>query len=244
MRFVDAHCHIDQYPDPKAVAAAAEASQTYTIAVSNLPSALAIVERIAAGRKFVRAAAGLHPELVAQHPRAVDDLLVLLERTKYVGEIGLDYTRASTADRLLQRDVLARVIERCESLGGRILTLHSRRAADDVIDAVRGVTRSTVILHWFSGSLKCLNRAIAQRCFFSVNPGMARSISGRAVIAAIPDDLLLTETDGPFVQYEGRAVYPADVASFISALAKLRDCTPQELRALVMQNFRRAVMIG
>jgi TatD DNase family protein len=73
---------------------------------------------------------------------------------------------------------------------------------------------------------------------------MIRSASGQAIIAAIPDDRLLTETDGPFVKHNGRPVHPFDMASILPALAKLRGTTPAELRTLILQNFRRAVSIS
>src|SRR5436305_9328100 len=141
MRYVDAHCHLDHYPDPTAVANGCEASGTYTIAVTNLPNAFANTEDITRSLVFVRAAVGLHPELVREYPDAVDHLLTVLERTKYVGEVGLDYTQASVKDRQLQRRVFERTLERCESLGGRVITVHSRRAAEDVIDLARAATR-------------------------------------------------------------------------------------------------------
>jgi TatD DNase family protein len=244
MRYVDAHCHLDHYPDPKTVAAVCEESQTYTIAVTNLPSAFSNTERVADGLAFVRAAAGLHPELVRRFPSAVDQLLTVIERAKYVGEVGLDYSQTSVEDRQLQRRVFERVIEHCELLGGRVITVHSRRAAEDVVDLVGAATRSTIILHWFSGSAKAVSRAVDARCFFSVNPGMTRSASGRNIIAAIPDDRVLTETDGPFLRHAGRAVHPFEVANFLPAIAKLRDQTPQELGTIVLKNFRRAVMLG
>ena len=162
---------------------------------------------------------------------------MLIERTKYVGEVGLDYAQGSGDDRHLQRQVFERIIERCESLGGRVITVHSRGAAEDVVDLIGTATRSTIILHWFSGSAKTAARAVSARCFFSVNPVMTRSATGRKIIAAIPDDRLLTETDGPFVKHDGRVVYPFEVANFLPAIAELRGQTPQELRSIILKNF-------
>jgi TatD DNase family protein len=243
MRYVDAHCHLDHYPDPRAVARACEESQTYTIAVTNVPSAFAGIEHIASGQAFVRPAAGLHPELVRRFPNSVDHLLTIIKRAKYVGEVGLDYSKATIEERQLQRRVLERVLDQCEQLGGRVITLHSRRADNDVVDLVSSATRSTMILHWFSGSIKTVTRAVAARCFFSVNPAMISSVNGRNIIAAIPDDRLLTETDGPFVKHAGRAVHPFEVAEFLPTIARLRGQEPQELSAVILNNFRRAVTI-
>lgn len=244
MRYVDAHCHLDLYPDPQAVARTCEESQTYTISVTNLPSAFAKTERLTAGLAFVRPAAGLHPELVRQFPHAVDQLLVAIERTKYVGEVGLDYTNSDVENRQLQRRVFERTLEHCDSLGGRVITVHSRRAAEDVVALAGSATRCTIILHWFSGSEKIAARAAAAHCFFSVNPAMIRSAAGRKIVAAIPDDRLLTETDGPFVKHAGRAAQPFDVATLLPAIAEIRNQTPQGIRTLILENFRRAVTLG
>jgi TatD DNase family protein len=244
MRYVDAHCHLDQYPDPKAEAGACVEAQTYTIAVTNLPSDFARTQRYVADREFVRAAAGLHPELVARFPLAIHDLLPLLQQTKYVGEIGLDYTQATPEQRILQKDVLARVMAECERLGGRVLTVHSRRAAQDVLEIVRSAKRSTVILHWFSGTTKILGQAAEAGCFFSVNPAMARSASGQSILKAIPSDRILTESDGPFVKFRGRALHPFEMRDALEEIARVRGSTTSELRSMVLQNFRRAVSLG
>lgn len=244
MRYVDAHCHLDQYPDPKAEAGACEAEQTYTIAVTNLPSDFARTQRYAGGREFVRAAAGLHPELVARFPRAVNELLPLLQQTKYVGEIGLDYTQATPEHRALQKEVFAQVVTECERLGGRVLTVHSRRAAQDVLEIVRSAKRSTVILHWFSGTTKILSQAAEAGCFFSVNPAMARSASGQSILKAIPSDRILTESDGPFVKFRGRALHPFEMRDALGEIARVRGSTMAEFRSMVIQNFRRAVSLG
>jgi hypothetical protein len=47
---------------------------------------------------------------------------------------------------------------------------------------------------------------------------MTRSERGRAMLAALPRDRVLTETDGPFVQSGGRAMAPADVPVVVSGL--------------------------
>ena len=244
MPFVDAHCHLDQYSDPRAVASRAEAARTYTVAVTNLPSVFRLTERLAEGMRYVRAAAGLHPELAYQHRAEVVPLLRVLERTKYVGEVGLDYTRAADADRAYQREILERIASRCEELGGRVISVHSRRAAPDAIAILGPLRRSTVILHWFSGSLLAARKGIDAGFYFSVNPAMLRSTSGARLIAEIPDHLLLTESDGPFVKAANASVEPAGMSDFIPALARLRGMAAAQLEQAVIRNFGRAVYLA
>jgi TatD DNase family protein len=244
MPFVDAHCHLDQYNDPRAVASRAEASRTYTVAVTNLPSIFRHTERLAEGMQYVRAAAGLHPELVYQHRAEVVPLLALLERTKYVGEVGLDYSRADDDNRACQRATLERITSRCEELGGRVISIHSRRAAPDAIAILIPLRRSKVILHWFSGSLSAARQAIEAGFYFSVNPSMLRSTSGARLIAEIPDHLLLTESDGPFVKVVSSPVEPAGMSNFIAELARVRGTHAPELERGVVRNFGRAVALA
>ena len=60
--------------------------------------------------------------------------------------------------------------------------------------------RGAVVLHWFTGSRAEARRAGALGCYFSVNAEMMRTERGRNLIADLPADRILTETDGPFTQ--------------------------------------------
>ena len=55
-------------------------------------------------------------------------------------------------------------------------------------------------MHWFTGSRSEARRAVALGCYFSVNTEMTRNERGQALVADLPIDRLLTETDGPFTQ--------------------------------------------
>ena len=62
-----------------------------------------------------------------------------LAHTRYVGEVGLDYTTPDRDVRLLQRQVLTRIADWVNAAGDKVLTLHSRRAATDVMAVLKGV---------------------------------------------------------------------------------------------------------
>jgi TatD DNase family protein len=94
-----------------------------------------------------------------------------------------------------------------------------------------------VILHWYSGSLPVLERAVAAGCYFSVNPAMLTSAPGREVVTRIPSARLLTETDGPFVRCRGREAEPRDVASVIRAVASMRGVAEEAALRMVYENF-------
>jgi TatD DNase family protein len=161
----------------------------------------------------------------------------LLEETRFVGEVGLDYVTKDEAERRLQRDVFARILERCASFGNKIVTVHSRRSARDVIAAVGHAFPGKVILHWFSGTPAEVDQALAQGLYFSVNPAMTLSRSGQSLIARIPRERTLTETDGPFVEVGGQPAQPKDVIRVIDFLAGLWGVPPTAVRETVAENF-------
>jgi TatD DNase family protein len=229
---VDTHCHVDLYPDPVTVIEEIERQRVYTIAVTNTPSVFNRLCELVGTARFVRASLGLHPELAAQRHLELRLFEMLLPRTRYVGEIGLDYQTTIQSERATQRRVLAGIIEQCDAAGGKVVTVHSRRAADDVVDAFGARFRGTYILHWYSGAVGTLRRAMANGAHISVNPAMVRSQRGRALIAEVPRERVLTETDGPFVSVRKSATItpakPIDVAGVVDELSKLWSVEPQE----------------
>jgi|SRR5947209_3374619 len=238
-RLIDAHCHIDLFDNPAHVVAEAEAAGVYTIAVTNAPSVFRHTAALVKDCRYVRAAVGLHPELVHSHGRQVEKMPPLLQETRYVGEIGLDYTTIDQAVRRAQRDVLGKILTWCAEYKDKVLTLHSRRAAADTVEAVGANYPGSVILHWFSGSSGELERAVSYGMYFSVNLSMVGSQKGQALISRMPVDRVITETDGPFVKHGPQPAKPIHTQSVIEGLATLWHTSPDEASDTVFANFKR-----
>ena len=195
--------------------------------------------RLAERFSNVFVAVGLHPELAGERESELGLVPTLWARTRFVGEVGLDGTTRDPALVASQRRVLASFIQ-CADQGSRLMTVHSRRAAREVLDALNHVN-ATVILHWFSGSLSQAREAVARGWFFSVNPAMLGSDRGRALIASLPQAQVLTETDGPFVEVGGRPSRPVDVRGVVDGLASLSQVEHEEARHRIIDNFQRCV---
>lgn len=234
---VDTHCHVDLFPDPAALVREIERRKVYTIAVTNTPSVFPRLCEIIGDARFVRAALGLHPELAAERHRELAQFPQLLARTRYVGEVGLDYQTTVDAERAVQRRVLTTIIEQCDAVGGKVVTVHSRRAAEDVVSAFGEQFRGTYILHWYSGGSRALKRAIANGAYVSFNTAMMRSERGRALASEVPRHRVLTETDGPFVKVGDLAAEPHRVAMVVEGLANLWGTTVDAARLTVYENF-------
>jgi Tat protein secretion system quality control protein TatD with DNase activity len=124
-----------------------------------------------------------------------------------------------------------------DQAGGKVLTVHSRRAAPDVIALLSGI-KARVILHWFTGSRRELENAAGRGFFFSVNSAMLRSEKGRALIVRMPRERVLTETDGPFIRDGDHPATPPTVRTTIGSLAKLWHAKPEDVQASVLGNLR------
>jgi len=96
-RLVDFHCHLDLYPDHASAVRAAEAARVYTLTVTTTPKAWPRNHELATGTRYVRAALGLHPQLVAERASELTLWERYLPETPYVGEVGLDAGPRSTA---------------------------------------------------------------------------------------------------------------------------------------------------
>jgi TatD DNase family protein len=238
---VDFHCHLDLYPDLEAAIAKAEAARIYTLTVTTTPKAWPRNHELTRGTRYVRAALGLHPQLVAE--RAVE--LALWEHhlpeTRYVGEVGLDAGPRFYKSLDSQKQVFRTVLERCAEAGGKILTVHSVRSVPMVLDMIERHLprdRGVVVLHWFTGSKAEARRAAALGCYFSINFEMTRSERGRALVAELPMDRLLTETDGPFTQIDGRPTEPTDSRMVVEAIASVRNLSADAIAKAVLTNLQ------
>ena len=228
---VDFHCHLDLYPDFEAAVAECEREAVYTLAVTTTPRAWQRKGEVASKTKYVRAALGLHPQLVAEHE--IDLWERLLPQARYVGEVGIDAGPRFYKSLEAQRRVFERVLKACAKDGTKILTIHSVRAVKAVLDMIEANLpegRGTPVLHWFTGTGAEAKRAACLGCYFCVNASMLGDEKRRALVAALPPDRLLTQTDGPFTLSGDRPSRPQDVADTVVGLAHLHGTRPSKWR--------------
>lgn len=239
----DFHCHIDLQKNPAAYIADCEARRVFTVAVTTTPKAWQQNKKLMSNSRFVRAAVGLHPELVAERYRELDLVKLCMRETSFVGEVGLDGSPEHKASFDLQRRIYEGILDEAQTQGGKVISTHSRRAAGEVIELIN--TRTTPdrvlnILHWFSGSRTELLAGVGAGCMFSVNPGMVRSKNGRELIAAIPIDRLLTETDSPFGKVDDRSARAEDTITLLSSIAEIRGADKTRVVQQIRGNADRA----
>ncbi len=238
---VDFHCHLDLYPDYEAAIARAENAGVYTLAVTTTPQAWPRNLELTRNTRYVRAALGLHPQLVAERATELTLWEKYLPEARYIGEVGLDAGPRFYKSLDLQKQVFRTILQRCADVGGKILTVHSVRSTAAVLDMIEEwlpADRGAVVLHWFTGSRSEARRAAELGCYFSINAEMTKSVRACSVIAEMPLERLLTETDGPFTQVSDRPAEPRDVRLAINALALARNSSSEAIASVVLNNLR------
>lgn len=244
---VDTHCHLDMCDAPTAeVVAQAKAAGVTRLATvgidpESVQNALATAER----HDEVVAVVGRHPnsatgfddaalaaiERAAEHPKA-----------RAIGETGLDYYRDGAP-----RDDQRRAFEAHIDLARRSglpLVIHTRAAEDDTFSILRERAADlTVILHCFSAPDRladCVEHGWL--CSFAGNVTYPKAPGIQEAAREVPAELLLVETDSPFLSPQprrGRINEPANVTHTARFVADLRGVSYEELERTVERNAAR-----
>ena len=244
---VDTHCHLDQVEGPvgeviaRAVGAGVRRLGAVGLNGGSIEHALAVAE----SHEEVVAIVGRHPneaagfgdadleeiERAGEHPRA-----------RAIGETGLDFYREGAP-----REDQIRAFEAQLELARRArlpVVVHTRAAEEDTFAILREHAEGlTVIVHCFSAPTRlaeCVERGYL--CSFAGNVTYPRSEDLRTAAREVPDELILVETDAPYLAPQpvrGRPNEPANVVATAERVAAERGMPYAELERLVEANAAR-----
>ena len=243
---LDSHCHLEMIERPVAevMAEARAAGITRAVTIGTDLASSNWAAQCAYGHADVYAAVAVHPNetvAAASSPAQREQVLAqiaelaMLERVRAIGETGLDYYR-EYASPVVQRDWFRAHIAIAKQ-AGKALVIHDREAHQDVLDILEtDGPPERVIFHCFSG-----DAAMAKHC---AGAGYVMSFAGnitfknagalREAAAAAPVELLLVETDAPFltpVPHRGKPNSPAMAAHTVRALADIKQIGVADLCA-------------
>ena len=139
-----------------------------------------------------------------------------------------------------QKRIFRVVLGLCANAGDKILSIHSVRTAKHVLDFIEECLpegRGTIILHWITGSASETRRAVKLGCYFSVNVRMASSPNGCRVFHEVPDNRILTETDGPFIERTEKPIELGDVRPALNGIAAIKGIAVDRVQAQVVRNL-------
>jgi len=185
------------------------------------------LELFSGARDAVRQFVGIHPEFAAK-----EDLQEFLEFARSnaagidgIGEIGLDgtYEAERGVPYEKQKQVFNSMLALAENLG-KPVSIHSRRALDDILEILPSFRLHGALLHWFAGSKKQLARSMDMGLYVSYGPALVYADDKKVLLKNTRKDRFLVETDGP-VRYsrcfEDKPALPSSfLASVVLAASK------------------------
>ena len=192
---------------------------------------------------FLYAAVGIHPENCGDFaPAMTDGLRALAKAPKVVaiGEIGLDYYWAENPPRELQQEVLRRQLALAQELRLPVI-IHDRDAHADTLAIVREFPQVTGVFHCFAGSVEMAQALIKMGWMLSFNGAATFKNAKKApeVIAAVPLEKLMIETDAPYltpVPHRGERNDSSYVRFVAEKIAEIKGISAEEVEKATWEN--------
>ena len=246
MRLVDSHSHFDAAEfdadraaaHARAVAAGVEIQIVPAVDAAGWPR----LRQTCADLPGLWPAYGLHPMYLEAHrPEHLPALRAWIERERplAVGECGLDYfvEGLDAEAQLFYFDGQLRLAREFDLP----VIVHARRAVDAVIGAIRRIGGLRGVVHSFSGSAE--QAAQLHRLGFLLGIGgpvtYARANRLRGIVAGMPLEQLLLETDSPDqpgAAHRGQRNEPAHLPEVLDAIATLRKVPRDDIAAATRDN--------
>ncbi len=246
MQLIDSHCHLDddRFDSQRnaVIARAVAAGIRRMVIPATSANRWDKLKQICAAHEGLYAAYGLHPWFVEQHQAAhLRELDEWLEREQpvAVGECGLDFY-ASRIDEQWQRQLFTEQLQLAANHHLPAI-VHARKALDDVISLLRRHRGEGGVVHSFAGSLQQAQQLydLGFKLGIAATVSFERANKLRAVVAAMPDDALLLESDAPDqpgAAHRGELNEPAYITEHLQTMAVLRQCEVADLATTLNRN--------
>lgn len=234
---IDFHCHLDLYANAISLLPEVNHRNMFTLAVTTSPQAWTVTSKIFAKFQHIAVGIGFHPELITDRLNEMPLMLQTIKKEKYIGEIGIDGTVRNSSSIDIQLDAFRNIMHECGKNRTHVMSIHSRAAVSKVLDVLEKRNEYAFpILHWFTGTQSELHRAIDLGCWFSINPAMIKHSKGMKLVAQIPLERILPETDGPFTEIDGKSAMPWDAIRICEKLSVLHHKSKNEVETILCNN--------
>ena len=251
MRLFDSHCHLDDTsydPDRREVLARARSAGVAAMMVVGIDiprsrRALALAET----HDGVFASVGVHPHDAEGCSEAVLAELRRLAahpRVRAWGETGLDFNRMYSPRDVQERWFRPQIEIACEA--DLPLIFHERDSGGRFLEILREQAPAGLrgVVHCFSGSPAELEAYLALGLHIGITGIVTMKTRGRdlrGMIAQIPENRLLVQTDAPYLtpapeRNRHRRNEPAFVRTTLLKVAQVRGADPKNLAAVIWDN--------
>lgn len=249
IELIDSHSHLDlaefDADRGEVLARARQAGVVAQVIPAVSAESWAALHLLCSRESGLYPAYGLHPTFLAQHgPGDIDALekWIVQHPPVAIGECGLD---GFVPDLDWQRQL--EFFQAQMDIAWRLdlpVIVHGRRAFDEVTKEFRLRKGLRGVVHSFGGSEQQAERLIDLGVHLGIGGPITypRAKRLRRIVAAMPLEFLLLETDAPdqpLCGHQGQRNEPALLVEVLAAIAELRDCSPESLAEATRENTRR-----
>ncbi len=254
--FIDSHCHLADeafladLPEVAARAHSAGVMRAVCILSADTPEEHVRVEAVQTAWPGVIFATAVHPHRAGPYEDRIGDAVSTVRDTalrvgaRLLGEMGLDY-HYDFAPRAVQQEVFAAQIRLAVELDLPV-AIHTREAFDDTVRILEeaGAGRVRGVMHCFTGTAMEARRALDLGFYLSI-PGIVtfpKAGALRDVVAGIPLERILVETDSPYlapVPHRGKRNEPAFLSETVRQVASLHASAVEAMAGQIQTNFDR-----
>lgn len=230
----DTHCHLNLDPLSShildVISDARDVSVSHFLVPATSIKNSIVAADIASDFENVYAACGIHPEEEDEEASIDKNMLALEEildddKVIAVGEVGLDYYKFKAPPRV-QKLYLKAQIDLCKKYQ-KGLILHSRQATDDLVEILGNnwseCLRGRTVFHCCPAEEKLLKFATKHGIYIGVDGDLTYDAVKQKFIKRVPIEMLVLETDSPFLAPEPVRKFPNEPKNIGFIAAKLSE---------------------
>jgi TatD DNase family protein len=245
---IDTHAHLS-----KRFCNSTEVDEVKVIlAASNLEDSKENIELARANVNQFWACAGIHPQCTdPENTDSLETQLYILEdlvknnkNIIAIGECGLDFSPPPPEERERSREEQVKLFLGQIEIAQKYnlpLVIHARKAVDDVIEIIKGYKNISGVFHCYAGGKKRIKKVLdlGENWYFGIDGNLTYEIGLNEVLAEIPKDKLLLETDCPFltpVPHRGETNRPEYVKFIYEKVSEIWHLNPVETEKIIGEN--------
>ncbi len=243
--WIDSHCHLDYFSNPKETIEEAEKAGVKTI-IANSTNLEGLHKVLGLQRQFpntVKAALGYHPEhivqdLKEQREKTMEEIVLHAREAIAFGEIGLDFFENTTAE---QKEIQAGIFKEFIALSKQFnkpLIVHARGSRAEVLQILLEEKCERVLLHSFVAKEAQTKQLLKTPFFVSVSSGVLKSAWIQDFAKKLPLEKMLLETDSP-LEFSGEKCSPAWIPRIAEKVAELKGIEVEKVEGETEQNFHK-----
>jgi TatD DNase family protein len=252
---IDTHAHLnaEQFAEDReeVIQRALEHGVTRIVNVGfnreTIPSSIELAERY----DFIYSTVGWHPQdAITMKPDDLDwiESLCAHEKVVAIGEVGLDYYW-DTSPKDVQQQVFREQIRLARKIGIPLI-IHNRDAHQDLVQILKEEKAADVggIMHCFSGSWEIARECLAMNFYISFGGPITfkNAKQPKEVLAQVPLERLLVETDAPYLTphpYRGKRNETAYVKLVAEAAAQIKGLSYTEITEITSNNAQKLLKL-